>query len=369
MPRAVWSKCLPVPLWPPACRAAWEAAMRPGDPFEDASVASRWSPATRRKTVRGFGRFLFWLKKQNQLDETSHPTACITQERLTAYLEELRTTNRGHTIQNRIQELGDAMRALAPDVDWGFIRRAAGRLRADTVPARDKLGRMPGIADVLVQGYRMMDAVEEAGSLSELGRAALYRDGVLLVFLAYHPLRLRNLSSLRIGHHLVFQGEQTILKIPAAEAKSPQHIERELSPRLASAMSHYIRCYRPVLMRAKGRWHWPATNELWISRDGSPCNPQTFRNIIKKHLVGPDGRPLSPHLFRSIVGTSIAIEAPDSVDLIPTILGHRSHRTGEQYYNLAGGLSASRAFNAMLSSIRRDLDAIERPKERTDHDG
>ena len=85
------------------------------------------------------------------------------------------------------------MRAMAPEANWGFIKRAAGRLRANTIPARQKRGRIPRIADPIVQGYSMMDEAEETRALSELGRAALYRDGLLLVFLSYHPLRLRNL--------------------------------------------------------------------------------------------------------------------------------------------------------------------------------
>ena len=99
----------------------------------------------------------------------------------------------------------------------------------------------------------------------------------------------------------------------------------------------------------------PAADELWVSRDGSPCNAQTLRNIIRKHSVGPNGQPLSPHLFRSMAATTMAIEAPASVDLIPAILTHRAHRTGEQYYNLASSLDASRTFNATLDVIRKDL--------------
>jgi hypothetical protein len=107
-----------------------------------------------------------------------------------------------------------------------------------------------------------------------------------------------------------------------------------------------------VLRRARGRWHAPAGDAFWLSRDGSPCSAKTFCNIIEKYTVGPNGRPLSPHLFRSMAATSVAIEAPGSVDLIPAILTHRSQKTGEKYYNLAGSLDASRAFNEAVDAIR-----------------
>jgi hypothetical protein len=92
--------------------------MRSSDPFDGGGIAAHWSVATRRKTAGGYGRFLFWLKERNELDVTGDPASRITRERLTAYLDDLRRANRGHTIQCRVQELGDAMQALAPEKDW-----------------------------------------------------------------------------------------------------------------------------------------------------------------------------------------------------------------------------------------------------------
>jgi integrase/recombinase XerD len=355
-----WSKCLPIALWPSADRAAWERAIRPGDPFEEGGIATPWSLATRRKIIGGYGRFLSWLKERNELDETAGPAERITRERLKAYLEDLRSINRGHTIQCRIQELGDAMRALAPECDWGFIKKAAARLRANTIPARDKRGRLLPIADVIAHGSQMLKRAEENEGLSELGRAALYRDGLVLLFLAHHPMRLRNLSSLRIGHHLIQRGQLFILKIDRSETKTRQFSEEEVSKDLSFALRRYIEVYRPALLRARGRWHAPVLDRLWVSRDGSPCNPQTLRNIVKKHLVGPNGQRISPHLFRTMAATSVSIEAPTEIDVIPVILGHGSYRTGERYYNLASNLDASRAFSATLDSIQKNLKSAKR---------
>jgi hypothetical protein len=61
-----------------------------------------------------------------------------------------------------------------------------------------------------------------------------------------------------------------------------------------------------------------------------------------------------------VAATSVSIAAPESVDLIPSTLTHRSHRTGELYYNLATSLEASRAFGSALDAIQKDLDAVLR---------
>jgi integrase len=192
-----------------------------------------------------------------------------------------------------------------------------------------------------------------------------FGDGLLIAFLAHHPLRLRNVLSLRMGHDLIVQDDRFVVQIDAPETKTRQRIYQELSPSLSSAMKRYIDRYRPVLLHARGRCHAPAADELWISRDGSPCSAETFRNIIGKHTAGPNGCPLSPHLFRSMAATSVSIEAPDAVDLIPALLTHRSYRTSEEYYNLAGRLDASRNFSGALDDIRKDLEAAVRSQARS----
>jgi integrase len=350
-----WSNCLPIGLWPTVDRFAWEASLKPGTVFDSGGIASGWSPATRRKTVSGYGRFLFWLKERGELDEALAPATRITHERVAAYLDVLKRTYRGHTIQNRIQELGDAMRAIAPDLDWGWILRAAGRLRADTRPARDKRSRGRPIQELAAIGLELMAEAEATPGLSDLGRAAAYRDGLLVAFLSFHPLRLRDLASLRLGDHLVEQGRQFILKI--ATNKSGRLYEAVLTSTLGQPLRRYLRRHRPVLLRARGRWHAPAGGALWISKDGSPCSEITLRNIFRKATGGADRPPLSPHLFRHCAATSIAVEAPGSIDVVPAVLAHASHKTGERYYNLAGSIEASRAQGTVLAEIQRDAAA------------
>jgi len=353
---------MPIPLWPAVDQAAWQAALKAGDVFEPGGVASRWSPATQRKTVLGYGRFLFWLTECGELDTEAAPPARVTRERVAAYLDELRHINRGHTIQNRTQELGDAMRAIAPDRDWRWLLRAAGRIRAGTLPVQDKRGRLRPIGELAGEGDRMMAEADADQSGSALWRATLYRDGLLMAFLAFHPMRLRNLASLRIGHQIKVDGDQILINLTRSETKGRREYEAVLTPRLGKALLRYLDHYRPVLLKARGRWHAEAGDALWISKDGSPCSKGTFENIIRKRTAGPNRRPMSPHLFRSAAATSVAIRAPGSVDMIAAILGHGSPRTAERYYNIASSLEASRAHGAVLEQL---LDELTKKRQRS----
>ncbi len=65
------------------------------------------------------------------------------------------------------------------------------------------------------------------------------------------------------------------------------------------------------------------------------------------------------HDFRRAAATFIAIEAPESVGLIPGVLQHASPDVGEQHYNLARSVEASRRFGAHLAKTRAKLRPIQ----------
>jgi integrase/recombinase XerD len=49
------------------------------------------------------------------------------------------------------------------------------------------------------------------------------------------------------------------------------------------------------------------------------------------------GSSISPNLFRHAAATSMAIVDPHQVRLIAGLLGHRTLRTAERYYNKSAG--------------------------------
>lgn len=347
-----WSKCMPLDLWPAADRAAWEAALKPGDAFDVGGLASRWSGPTQKKTMLGWGRYLFFLYERNELDPMATPAQRITRERLRAYLVELQRTNRGHTPQNRIQELGDALRALSPEGDWRWILQAASRLRANTIPAQNKRERLRPVEELAAEGFSLIEEAESSPGLSMLGRALQYRDGLIVAFLAFHTIRLRNLAELEIGRHILEAGEQYVLRLP--KTKSGRFHEVPVDPSLSVPLRRYLHQHRPVLLRRRGRWYAPPGSALWISKHGSRCSADTFENVTRKR-VG-----LSPHMFRSCAATTVAVEAPGSIYIIPAILTHSSSKPGERYYNLASSLEASRAHAAMLEDLIRELHRYNR---------
>lgn len=349
--KPAYRTCLPISQWPATDQSAWQIALTENNPLSPNSAASGWSPATLRKIAAGYGRYLAWLDAHDALDPWDSIANRISHERLATYLEDLSCINRGHTPHNRIQELGNALRALAPDQDWRWIGRAAGRLRASAIPARDKRTKIRPIDELFHAGDQAMNHAETAAGFSRRRRALLFRDGLMVAFLSFHPLRLKNFADLRLERHIKGQDGQLLLSLTASETKSGRPYEAPLAPLLTAPFVRYLKYHRPALISGcKGFWV-PEPDALWISAIGGQLSAEVLSKRIVK-LTGRSGAPLSPHLFRTCAATTIALYAPEAVDIVPAVLGHAGPEVSERYYNLAGSVEASRRYNSLLTQIR-----------------
>src|SRR5262249_2341127 len=159
-------------------------------------VGAQWSPATRRKTASGHAQWLSWLKENGRLDSSTGPADRVTPERVQRYTDELIATKAPHTVHCRLQELGDALRAMCPERDWKWILRAAGRLRARALPVRNIAARLRSPEEVEKVGLDLMNRAEELSQLSSLKRTGCFRDGLLIALLSRRLLRPRNLAGI-----------------------------------------------------------------------------------------------------------------------------------------------------------------------------
>jgi integrase/recombinase XerD len=340
--------CLPVECWPALDRRAWEAALKQGDCFEPGGVASQWPPFRLRQVQKGYGRYLHWLADQEMLDASLAPADRITKDRLNRYLAELRRLNAGYTIADRIQELGDALRALAPEQDWGWILRAAGRLRSITIPAKDSSARVRPVEDLVRLGFALMDKAEDESSATNLQRALTFRDGLLIAFLSFHPIRLKNLCLLDYGRHITSRGDRFWMSVEAVEMKNHRPFECEIAEQLTESIRRYLDHYRPLLL-ARGRdTH---LNALWVSVNGGRLGAGRIEKVVQLRTDDAGLPPMSPHAFRHCAATAVAIHRPELVDIIPGVLNHSTRATNEKFYNMAGMLEASRAHSALVEEL------------------
>jgi integrase/recombinase XerD len=360
--RRLVRRCWPVAEWPAPDRAAWATALTPGDPFTPGGLAARWALSSRRAIEKAYGGWLAWLQGQGVLDPLVPPAARISKEGVAAYVAVLRLTKSPFTVQSRVQMLGDALRAMAPDQDWRWIGRAAGRLRSRAVPVRNKRARLQPPDRLVALGKRLMVEAEAAGPTLEA--AMIYRDGLVIALLAYRPIRGRNLSMIRCGQHLVFRNDSWWLLFAADETKARRPLEFPLPLDLLPDLERYLEVYRPILLTRGGRQSAAPLTSLGVSRDATVLGYGTIAHHVERHTRAEFGVALNPHLFRDCAATYIAIVDPEQVQIIRVILGHSTLRTSERHYNQARGLEAGRRFHSTITALRaaeRETKLVAKP--------
>ena len=75
---------------------------------------------------------------------------------------------------------------------------------------------------------------------------------------------------------------------------------------------------------------------------------------VRERTRAAFGQHISPHMFRDCCATTLAIAAPEKLQLVLPILGHASLATSERHYNQAGSLEAGRRHQQTIEALRRD---------------
>jgi len=288
----------------------------------------------------------------------SGPADRATPANVARYIADLQALgNAPYTVLGRVRDLHNALKAMVPGHDWGWILRIARRLRRTVESVRDKRARIVPIDELFAYGLELMTAADGPSGGTPLARAIRYRDGLMLATLAARPVRRANFASIEIGRHLVRQGDGYLLVFQAAETKTgPSYeswIPEVLIPYLVRYLSHYRRFLagRPPRSDPQRRFRPPGM-ALWISTFCSAMSEGAIYYRIRDLTKAKFGRSMSLHLFRDSAATSIATKDPAHVYITPTVLGHSSLATSEKHYNHARSLEASRSFQGQILELR-----------------
>jgi integrase/recombinase XerD len=354
----------PIGDWPARYRELWHRAVEPGGLFGGGGAGAHWSAASRFKTACGYKAWLSWLAAKELLDPNMRPADRVTPERVGAYIAEIQTELAPYTILNRVQELYDALRVMAPEANLKWLARLYQSLKAQVRPARDKLSRLKPPQELIALGERLMDQAEAAPRWSARRRAVVFRDGLLIAMLAYRPVRRKNLAMMRLGRHLMKVGGRWQIVFAAQETKSHIPYEAVLPAALASRVERYFDVHRPVLLRGKQKDNnpdappvHPGLDAVWVSERGTQLMDEDLGFQIFVRTRREFGRGLFPHMFRDCAATAVAVDNPKHIGDASLILGHAGHKTTEKHYNHARSLEASRRHAAMLASLRERLKA------------
>lgn len=337
--------------WPEADRLAWNRARQPASPLDAVyGGATRWRSSTQQMHENNYGYFLGWLKRGDNLAPDSLPSTRVTRELVRAYLDHLESTVAPFTQGGRLQSLGAILSAMAPETDWGWIKRAGWRIQGEAESVRDIDAKLRSAEETLTLGLDLMQAAEQDRFRTEHDRGKLHRDGLIIALLSYRPIRLANLTAIKIGEHLQRHGDGWRLSFTEDEGKSKCVLEVPWPAELVEHLERYIERYRAGLLGGSEEPSGP--KPLWVSRRGA-MGEDAISAQINGRTEAEFGVAINPHSFRHICTTTMATEAPGDVLDAARVLGHTNPRTTEKYYNRATSVQAGRSYQAVIKA-RRD---------------
>ena len=344
--------CWPIDVWPAEDQAGWARACAPQSIFEDdgGELASMVA-ISRSKYAKGWGRWTAFLADYDPEVLRLPPAERCTKDRLQAYLNALRAKgNAEGTIVNRLDELSVVAKALDPSFNPRLINRYISVVRSKVKPVRSKAHVRP-TNELVDLGMRLMDGASDP---AEFDHSIAYRDGLIIAFLAMHPVRRRNLADFDLGRNLIRQGAGFMVAFSGRETKNRVPYENALAEFLVEPMAWYLRTWRPILAGRTGRWKRDVGDAVWVSVDGSPMSQEGLSGRIEMRTKEAFGKAISPHRFRDAAATTLAINDPARVRVAAPVLGHRSLATTDKHYIQATGLQAQRSFLEVIEEARRD---------------
>ena len=294
--RLIVRTCLPVIDWPAEDRRLWEeSTTAPASLLDDGGSRSRLRATTNRNVAKSYGRWLHWLTEQGLLDPDVPPGARITRDRVKAFMHALLDGgNEYSTASQRIGELRAAARAIAPDRNWDWLKAPARNLRNKAIPKQDKPLALPGADELVDLGFDLMKA---SRMITELGLGAvLYRDGLMIAFLALQPLRLKNLAQLEVGQTLTKTGNSWAFFFTADQTKTRRPIEGIWPAMLNEPLATYLTEMRPLLAQRRRTSQTEPGQHLWLSAEGTRLSEKRIHAAIENRTRERFGYELSPHM-------------------------------------------------------------------------
>jgi integrase len=318
------TRACPLRDWPIADRQTWERACLAAQRLKPGGTASRMKRSTQTSLERAYGYLLGFCRRNGVLDENTEAGAHVTPEVIAAFVDELCNCVGSVTRATYIEKIRRVATILAPDRDLVWLREIENELRNEARP-RQKYHRIVPSHRLLALGLELIKRGETGKHLTNLARARLVRDGLMIALLSLCPIRLRNFAELRVGRQLRRVGDTWWIILTAVETKSGRPDERPVPEILTAHIDSWLGNWR-TLFRKSDDAFWPST------KGGSLAYTYVGHNITettRREL----GVAVNPHLFRDCAVFAVATVAGDRMGIASGLLQHTDPRTTEKYYN------------------------------------
>ncbi len=344
MASVVDGRSLPFPEWPKEDQQRWLRAFTRGSLRDPQGLAMHWRPDTRTKIEREYGRWLTFSQATGGNMTSGLPADRVTSQAVATYVTQLQQRVQSVTVASYVIGLSEALRVMQPGHKRTFIKAVVASLKRQARPSRDYTSRLCAPSELYDAGVRRMLKIVPA--IDAIGAALRYGDGLMMALLAAKALRLRNLTQMRVGIHLVRLADGRYeVRFARSETKTHVEIKSVLPASLSSHIDVWLRVHRPLLLAGKG------SDAMWLKADGQPMTDDAIYRRFCAASFDELERRINPHLARRINATGLAIAAPELVEIIPGLLDHS--KNDKDLYNMADRLTASSQMLNILEPRRQ----------------
>jgi integrase len=173
---------------------------------------------------------------------------------------------------------------------------------------------------------------------------------VAVAILTVAPVRLGNLTSIRLGENLTKPDgpdSNYWLIFVKYEVKNRLPLQFMLDETVTAIINEYVHDFRPALMRGSNAdWLFPG-------EAGEHKEKISFSTQIVDRVRKSTGLRMTVHQFRHAAGALILKHPPGEYELVRRILGHKSAETTRRFYLALETTQASEIFTDI---VRNRLD-------------
>jgi integrase len=340
-------RSLPFAKWPASDRLGWAEACRPAQMLKRGGAASHLAPVSQDDIANRYGLYLDFLSRNGRFDPTKNAMALITPDNVNAFIAELQARVRSVTVWNSVYKLRRAAQLIAPDADFGWLSEIEKDVALVMIP-RSKADRLV-LSERLVEAGLILIREAEMFGKTAVARAVGVRNGLLIVLLALHPIRIKNFAALAIADTFINTNGRWWLHIPSGDTKSHRVDQRQVPEFITDAVNSYVKTHRAILC--------PGDAEhaaLWVSSTtGRQLTTKNLGTLISKLTRETIGKDVSPHLFRTAGASTAAVYGGNHPHLASAVLNHRDRRITEEHYNRATTFSAGDEY-ALITQFYRE---------------
>src|SRR5262249_11350421 len=349
---------IPPPRWSPQDQAALRQALTPGSRRLRTGRGAHWRPTSVHTLCQCTGFFVGFAAGEGINVGSSALSEVCTIERVWTWIDDMRERGLAPaTIKMRVVGLQRIMSVTYPLHCWRWLNDIIAELPDGRLESRRR--KMPKIKhsrELLKLGLSLVTEAEPRQFLRPHLRHVRVRDGVLIAFLALRPLRLKNLTGLRLAVHLR-RGESGMwrIHIPASETKNRETIDWVVPADLSLLLDRYLAENRPALLGRRRGLGTDQEDHLWISEDGLPLSCHNTTARVREHTKSAFGVAISPHRFRDAAATTATIDFPTNLHTALALLADRDPRTIQHHYDQANSLVASQRANDSVDATKQEL--------------